>query len=143
MRWPMLAKCFNAASASWYRSKTIASLSSSLKNTSYCRVPGSRVRTISMACSVRRFHSSSLPGWILTRAMPLISSIERPPVGSARYGRVLYDQIVADHGTAIGVVVRVAVDEPGHVLGREACGALAERGERGMEHLGRSARLIA
>lgn len=37
--------------------------------------PVSMVRTISIACSVRRFHSSSLPGRNLTRAMPLISFI--------------------------------------------------------------------
>jgi len=45
----------------------------------------------------------------------LISSIKRPPVGSAKNGEAPYDQIVADRHCAIAVVVRAALDEPSYV----------------------------
>jgi hypothetical protein len=49
--------------------------------------------------------------------MPLISSIERPPVGSAKNSKVLPNQIDAGiDDSAIAVTARADLDESGHVL---------------------------
>ena len=63
----MFAPCWSSASRSRNRSSTMHSDSSSLKKVSYCSVPGSWLRTISMHTADRRLNSSSLPSWNLNR----------------------------------------------------------------------------